>query len=74
MVKAFTVLGSSGWELVTIYDKSSNWFGGMEKGFALFKREVADGAEPDGPWAIFLQAGQVGQADSPENDPNWGAW
>ena len=43
-------LGPHGYELVTVYDKASNWFGGMEKGFMLFKREVPPGQEPDGPW------------------------
>lgn len=51
LVGALGRLGASGWELVVIYDKSSNWLQGFEKGFALFKRLVADGEEPDGPWA-----------------------
>lgn len=33
--------GSQGWELVSVYDKASNWFNGMEKGFMLLKRPVA---------------------------------
>jgi hypothetical protein len=36
-------LGSKGWELITIYDKQSNWLQGMEKDFALFKRSVPAG-------------------------------
>lgn len=48
----FARLGADGWELVTVYDKASNWMGGFEKGFALFKRPVEDGADPDGGWAI----------------------
>lgn len=36
-------LGEQGWELVTIYDKSSNWFAEMEKGFMLLKRPVPPG-------------------------------
>ena len=49
MVRVFGHLGERGWELVGMYDKSSNWFNQMEKGFALFKREVPEGEEPDGP-------------------------
>jgi hypothetical protein len=44
-------MGAAGWELVAIYDKSSNWLRDMEKGFALFKRLVPDGQKPLGPWA-----------------------
>lgn len=33
-------LGDAGWELVTVFDKTSNWLAGMEKGFLLFKRPV----------------------------------
>jgi hypothetical protein len=51
LVQTLGALGQDGWELVTIYDKASNWFDGMEKGFALFKRAVPDGEEPIGPWA-----------------------
>lgn len=51
MVRVLGDMGSAGWELVVIYDKSSNWLQGMEKGFALFKREVPDGQKPVGPWA-----------------------
>ena len=43
--------GRVGWELVTVYDKSSNWFGGMEKGFMLLRREVPEGVEPEA-WSI----------------------
>jgi hypothetical protein len=53
LVDTLSVLGRDGWELVTIYDKASNWFQGMEKGFALFKRPVPEGTEPDGPWAAM---------------------
>jgi hypothetical protein len=35
--------GKDGWELISVYDKSTNWFAGMEKGFMLFKRSVAPG-------------------------------
>jgi hypothetical protein len=56
---ALSYFGSQGWELVTIYDKASNWFQGMEKGFILFKRPVPPGDEPDGPWAQVWTADQV---------------
>lgn len=49
-------LGASGWELVAIYDKTSNWMTGLEKGFALFKRAVPDGEEPQGAWADAMYA------------------
>jgi hypothetical protein len=75
MVNAFSHLGSNGWELVGIFDKSSNWLGsGFEKGFAVFKREISDNETPDGPWAKFVHAEHVGNPDDPRNDPNWGAW
>jgi hypothetical protein len=44
-------LGEDGWELVHVYDKASNWLTNMEKGFAILKRPVDPGDEPDGPWA-----------------------
>ena len=81
MVGTFAHLGSNGWELVGIFDKSSNWITAYEKGFALFKREVPEGVEPEGPWAEFNQAANVGKAGQPDDqhinrsdDPNWGAW
>ena len=45
--------GSQGWELIAIYDKASNWLGGMEKGFMLLKRAV-DPSEKlaDDQWCI----------------------
>jgi hypothetical protein len=66
LVRALGALGKEGWELVAIYDKSSNWLAGMEKGFALFKRPVADGAEPEGPWAeaTLAKSHQAGIEDS----------
>lgn len=51
-------LGSQGWELVGVYDKSSNWLNGMEKGFVLFKREVAPGAHPEGAWGIWERSAE----------------
>ena len=44
MQQALGESGKDGWELISVYDKSSNWFVGMEKGFMLFKRSVARGA------------------------------
>ena len=70
MVQAFGRLGEQGWELVAMYDKGSNWWGQLEKGFALFKREVPDGRSPDGPWAQWTYSHDL---DQPQ-DPNWGAW
>lgn len=53
-------LGSDGWELVNVYDKSSNWIGGAEKGFVLFKRAVLPGEEPEVAWAVHVdKAGNV---------------
>jgi hypothetical protein len=46
-------LGAQGWELVHVYDKMSNWFQGMEKGFALFKRAVVPGEQQDREWAAW---------------------
>ena len=70
MVNAFAHLGENGWELVGIYDKSSNWLAGYEKGFALFKRQVGEVGEIDGPWAQLVHADQVGKP----HDPTGGAW
>jgi len=58
--RALAFLGPHGYELITVYDKASNWFGGMEKGFMLFKREVPPGHEPDGPWCGLLEADAAG--------------
>lgn len=38
--------GSAGWELIGVYDKASNWWQGMEKGFAILRRRVPDGHHP----------------------------
>lgn len=46
--------GENGWELVTVYDKASNWLGGMEKGFMLLKRRVPEGAGVS-QWCITLR-------------------
>jgi hypothetical protein len=43
MQQALGESGKDGWELISVYDKSSNWFIGLEKGFMLFKRSVARG-------------------------------
>lgn len=45
--------GENGWELVTVYDKSSNWLNGMEKGFMLLKRRVPEGATVK-QWCVTL--------------------
>lgn len=48
-------LGSEGWELISIYDKGSNWLGGMEKGFMLLKRPVPPGATlTEDQWCIAV--------------------
>ena len=38
--RALAFLGPHGYELITVYDKASNWFGGMEKGVVLFSARV----------------------------------
>ncbi|WP_157789679.1 hypothetical protein [Candidatus Microthrix parvicella] len=43
--------GRAGWELVTVYDKASNWLPGIENGFMLLRRRVPAGVEPAS-WAI----------------------
>ncbi len=56
MQTAFATLGAGGWELVTVYDKASNWLADVEKGFMLFKRPVAPGAKlADDQWCITLR-------------------
>ncbi|WP_235045330.1 hypothetical protein, partial [Candidatus Microthrix parvicella] len=55
MASVLGMSGQAGWELVTIFDKSSNWFVGMEKGFMLLRRRVPAGVEPD-EWAIQYRA------------------
>lgn len=64
----FGRLGEDGWELVNVYDKSSNWFNGMEKGFAMFKRPVAPGDDPVGGWAV--QVGRDGAVIAEEVPPD----
>lgn len=53
-------LGERGFELVGVYDKASNWWRDMEKGFMLFKRAVPPGTEPDGPWCEVLHHSTLG--------------
>ena len=56
----------NGWQLVANYDKASNWFQGMEKGFVLFMRTVAPGDEPIGPWASrYTGADETGDGYNP---------
>jgi hypothetical protein len=49
-------LGAQGWELMHVYDKMSNWIQSAEKGFAIFKRVVLPGEDPEGPWAAWTRA------------------
>ena len=53
MAKVLSDAGSAGWELITVYDKASNWLGGMEKGFMLLKRAVPDGVKVD-KWCLVV--------------------
>ena len=54
MQRVLGVAGGDGWELVTVYDKTSNWTAG-EKGFMLFKRAVPEGVKvADDAWCIDL--------------------
>jgi hypothetical protein len=47
--------GSQGWELAAVYDKASNWFTGMEKGFMVLKRPVAPSVHlSDEEWCITM--------------------
>jgi hypothetical protein len=56
MQAVFGELGQHGWELVTVYDKASNWFNAMEKGFMLFKRPVPPGERlEDDDWCIAIR-------------------
>lgn len=56
LVAALGGAGEKGWELVTVYDKASNWLQGFEKGFLLFKRPVLEDEEPEGPWVRFVRS------------------
>ena len=49
-------LGEQGFELITVFDKSSNWFTNMEKGFMLFKREIPPGTDPEGAWCVQVDS------------------
>ena len=56
MQTVFGQLGQHGWELVTVYDKASNWLANMEKGFMLFKRPVPAGERlEDDEWCIAIR-------------------
>jgi hypothetical protein len=67
MQTALGHLGPEGWELIGVFDKSSNWIGGTEKGFMLFKRPVAQGEHPVGSWSevwnVDRLAAEAGSAD-----------
>ena len=56
---ALSYFGQRGWELQTVFDKSSYLFEGLETGFVLLKRPVPVDAEPEGPWAEVWSAEQV---------------
>lgn len=66
-------MGAEGWELVHVYDKASNWFANLEKGFVLFKRPVASDAEPVGPWASWEYAKGQGSGDARGYDDDYAA-
>jgi hypothetical protein len=66
MLTSFAELGADGWQLVATYDKASNWFQGMEKGFVLFMRTVPPGEEPVGAWASLYT--------SPSESEGFNAW
>lgn len=54
--------GQRGWELVSVYDKASNWLNGIENGIILFKKPVPPGDEPDGAWTEVWTSAQVEHA------------
>lgn len=70
-------LGSQGWELVHVYDKASNWLAGAEKGFALFKRPIAEGVTPPEGWAVAFAANDFPESPisqytgRPKNPAGW---
>ena len=55
MAATLDVAGSHGWELITVYDKASNWFQGWEKGFMLMKRPVPPGHTPSA-WCVLIRS------------------
>lgn len=59
LARVLAFMGEHGYELVTVYDKASNWFQGMEKGFMLFKRHVPAGQTPDGPWCGVVDVNEL---------------
>jgi hypothetical protein len=58
--------GMHGWRLLAVYDKSSNWWGGMEKGFLLLMREVPEGVEPR-QWCIITDTPTRHNEDPPDD-------
>ena len=55
MAQVLATASRAGWELVTIYDKASNWVGGWEKGFMLLKRPVPEGTSPQ-EWCVTIRS------------------
>jgi hypothetical protein len=57
-----SVFGQAGFELVSMYDKASNWIAGGENGFMIFKRAVPEGELPDGEWTQVWSVEDVAAA------------
>ncbi len=55
MAAVLGAAGETGWQLITVFDKQSNWNNWGEKGFMLFRRPVPPGVrlEPH-QWCISL--------------------
>lgn len=53
MTETLGAAGAGGWELISVFDKSSNWIVG-EKGFMLLKRPVPEGLSPD-EWCLNIR-------------------
>jgi hypothetical protein len=54
MAEVLSSAGENGWELVTVYDKASNWWAGMEQGLMLLKRPIPEDVEIDR-WCIIIR-------------------
>jgi len=47
--------GANGWQLISIYDKASNWQSGVEKGFMLLRKPVPPGVRlDDAEWCMTI--------------------